>query len=73
MMPRSSAVFAIGSQAKYRALTLVPLTHEGRDTVAVDQSRMKEMDHPATVRNVYPALYQRGVGFAIAVCDDPIA
>jgi hypothetical protein len=34
---------------------------------------MKEMDHPTTVRNIDPALYKRGVAFAVAVFDDPVA
>src|SRR5215469_18328601 len=33
---------------------------------------MKEMDHPAAIRDVDPALDQHGVGFAAAVFDDPI-
>jgi hypothetical protein len=38
---------------KYRARRLVPLAHEGRRTGTLNQSRMKEMDHPTTVRNIY--------------------
>jgi hypothetical protein len=43
------------------------------ETPALDQAGMKEMDHPTAVRNVDPALHQHGVGFSIAVSDDPIA
>jgi hypothetical protein len=38
----------------------------------LDQSRTKEMDHPATMRDVYPALDQRRVCLTITVFDDPI-
>ena len=33
---------------------------------------MEEMDHATTIRNIDPALHQRGVGFAVTVLDDPI-
>src|SRR5208283_221291 len=51
----------------------VSLTHEGRYTRALEQSGVKEMDHPATVRNIDPALDQLRVGLAVAVSDDPIS
>ena len=51
---------------------LVSSTHEGRGTAPVDRHRMKEMDHPAAVRNIDPAFDQIRVCFTVAIFDDPI-
>jgi len=64
----------LGNQlaVKYRARRLVSLANEGGRASTLHQTRMKEMDHPAAIRNVDPALDQQRIGFAVTVFDDPI-
>ena len=64
---------ANGLAVQYRAWRFASLAYEGRRTSTPNQSRMIEMDHTATVRDIDPALDQNRVGFAVAVFDDPIA
>src|SRR5438876_11001981 len=51
----------------------VSLAYEGRRSAALDQPRVKEMDHSAAIRNIDPALDQWRVGLPVAIFDDPIA
>ena len=57
---------------KYRGRKLVALANEGGGASTLHEARMKEMDHPAAVGNVDPALDQQRVGPAVTVFDNLI-
>src|SRR5271169_7077764 len=58
---------------KYRPGGLVTLTHEGRNACLPHQSRMEEMDHTPTERNIDPALDQLRICLAVTVFDNPVS